>query len=79
VLYRSLNTVLGEFSNATPSVRTVVLLLTDGEDDSIGRNNSKEQTLKSVQDSHVPVYGMLFKKCECQAGQEKDESNRKYA
>ena len=61
VLYRSLNTVLGEFSNATPSVRTVVLLLTDGEDDSIGRNNSKEQTLKSVQDSHVPVYGMLFK------------------
>lgn len=61
VLYRSLNEVLTAYAGAQPSQRTVVLLVTDGEDDSLGKDNSKESTLENVKKSMVPVYGILLK------------------
>lgn len=61
VLYRSLNDVLAE--NAAPELRTVVLLITDGEDDSSGKNNSKQSTLKNVQDATIPVYCIMMNNC----------------
>mgnify|MGYP004678563197 FL=1 len=61
VLYRSLNEVLTAYADAQPSQRTVVLLVTDGEDDSLGKDNSKESTLENVKKSMVPVYGILLK------------------
>lgn len=61
VLYRSLNDVLA--GNAAPELRTVVLLITDGEDDSAGKNNSKQSTLKNVQDATIPVYCIMMNNC----------------
>lgn len=58
VLYRSLNEVLAE--NAAPELRTVVLLITDGEDDSSGKSNSKQSTLKNVQQAAIPVYCIMM-------------------
>ncbi len=61
VLYRSLNEVLAAYTGTQASMRTVILLVTDGEDDSQGKDNSKESTLKNVKDAMVPVYGILLK------------------
>lgn len=58
VLYRSLNDVLAEY--AAPELRTVVLLITDGEDDSTGKNNSRQSTLKNVQGATIPVYCIML-------------------
>ena len=58
VLYRSLREVLEE--NTTFEKRTVVLLVTDGEDDSTGKNNDKEVIRKTVADSMIPVYGVIL-------------------
>lgn len=58
VLYRSLREVLE--TNQTREMRTVVLLVTDGEDDSTGKNNDKEVIRKTVADSTIPVYGVLL-------------------
>lgn len=58
VLYRSLNEVLAE--NASPRLRTVVLLITDGEDDSVGKSNSKQSTLKNVQTATIPIYCIML-------------------
>ncbi len=58
VLYRSLNEILAE--HAAPQMRTVVLLLTDGEDDSAGKSNSKESTLKNVREALIPVYCIMM-------------------
>ena len=58
VLYRSLREVLEE--NPTVEKRTVVLLVTDGEDDSTGKNNDKEVIRKAVSESMIPVYGVLL-------------------
>lgn len=58
VLYRSLREVLEE--NPTVEKRTVVLLVTDGEDDSTGKNNDKEVIRKTVSESMIPVYGVLL-------------------
>ncbi|MCM1245122.1 MAG: FHA domain-containing protein [Roseburia sp.] len=58
VLYRSLNDVLAE--HAAPEMRTVVLLITDGEDDSAGKNNSKQSTLKNVTSATIPVYCIML-------------------
>lgn len=58
VLYRSLNEILA--GHAAPQMRTVVLLLTDGEDDSTGKSNSKESTLKNVQEALIPVYCIMM-------------------
>lgn len=58
VLYRSLREVLEE--NTVADKRTVVLVVTDGEDDSTGKNNDKEVIRKTVSESMIPVYGVLL-------------------
>lgn len=58
VLYRSLNEVLA--GQASPAMRTVVLLVTDGEDDSAGKDIDKVSTEKEVKNASVPVYGVLL-------------------
>lgn len=59
VLYRSLNQVLAD--SRSPEMRTVVLMVTDGEDDSTGKDNSKGSTVKQVKNAAIPVYGILLK------------------
>lgn len=58
VLYRSLREVLE--ANQTTDMRTVILLVTDGEDDSTGKNNDKEVVRKTVSQSTIPVYGVIL-------------------
>lgn len=58
VLYRSLNEILHE--QASPKKRTVVLLITDGEDDSKGKDIDNVSTANTVRDASVPVYGILL-------------------
>ena len=58
VLYRSLNQILQE--QASPKIRTVILLITDGEDDSKGKDMDNVSTVKTVQEASVPVYGILL-------------------
>ncbi len=58
VLYRSLNQILQE--QASPKTRTVILLITDGEDDSRGKDMDNVSTAKTVQEASVPVYGILL-------------------
>lgn len=58
VLYRSLNEVLA--TQTIPDMRTVVLLLTDGEDDSKGKDIDKVSTANEVKNASVPVYGILL-------------------
>lgn len=58
VLYRSLNQILQE--QVSPKIRTVVLLITDGEDDSEGKDMDNVSTVKTVQEASVPVYGILL-------------------
>ncbi|MBR1693167.1 MAG: VWA domain-containing protein, partial [Lachnospiraceae bacterium] len=65
ILYRSLNEVLEEQSAqmAIDKLRTIVLLITDGEDDSDdlnGKDNDKDSTLANVRASCIPVYGILL-------------------
>lgn len=57
VLYRSLNQILRE--QTSPRIRTVVLLITDGEDDSRGKDMDNVSTVKTVQEASIPVYGIL--------------------
>lgn len=59
VLYRSLNQVLA--ANQSPQMRTVVLMVTDGEDDSAGKDNSKSSIVKKVKNATIPVYGILLR------------------
>lgn len=58
VLYRSLNQILKE--QTSPKIRTVVLLITDGEDDSKGKDMDNVSTVKTVQEASIPVYGILL-------------------
>lgn len=58
VLYRSLNQILKE--QTSPKIRTIVLLITDGEDDSQGKDMDNVSTVKTVQEASVPVYGILL-------------------
>lgn len=58
VLYRSLNEILHE--QASPRARTVVLLITDGEDDSKGKDIDNVSTANTVRDASVPVYGIIL-------------------
>jgi uncharacterized protein YegL len=65
ILYRSLNEVLEAQSSQTSidSLRTVIILVTDGEDDSDdvnGNDNDKDTTLSNVKNSSIPVYGILL-------------------
>lgn len=59
VLYRSINEILAE--EAAVPMRTVLLLITDGEDDSEGKDNSIENTVRNVKNASIPVYGILLK------------------
>lgn len=74
VLYRSLNEVLTAYTVAQPTMRTVVLLVTDGEDDSKGKDNSKESTLKNVREAMVPVYGIMLKNKSKKPNRSKEKS-----
>ena len=58
VLYRSLNEILHQ--QASPKKRTVVLLITDGQDDSKGKDIDHVSTANTVRDASVPVYGILL-------------------
>lgn len=60
VLYRSLNEILA--AQTSPDMRTIVLLVTDGEDDSKGKDIDKVSTEKEVKNASVPVYGVLLHK-----------------
>ncbi len=65
ILYRSINQVLEEQAAQTSinALRTVILLITDGEDDSDdvnGMDNDKDATLENVQNSSIPIYGILL-------------------
>lgn len=59
VLYRSINEILAE--EAAVPMRTVLLLITDGEDDSEGKDNSIENTVRNVKNASISVYGILLK------------------
>ena len=58
VLYRSLNEILHE--EASPKLRTIVLLITDGEDDSKGKDIDGVSTANTVKEASVPVYGIIL-------------------
>lgn len=58
VLYRSLNEILHQ--QVSPKRRTVVLLITDGQDDSKGKDIDHVSTASTVRDAFVPVYGVLL-------------------
>lgn len=58
VLYRSLNEVLAAWQ--TPAERTVVLMVTDGEDDSRGKDIDRKSTADEVKNASIPVYGILL-------------------
>lgn len=58
VLYRSLNEILHE--EASPKLRTIVLLITDGEDDSKGKDIDDVSTANTVKEASVPVYGIIL-------------------
>ncbi len=65
ILYRSLSEVLEEQAGQADieKNRTVIILITDGEDDSDelkGRNNDRNATLVNVQKTSIPVYGILL-------------------
>lgn len=58
VLYRSLNEIMHQ--QASPKERTVVLLITDGEDDSKGKDIDNVSTANTVKEGSVPVYGVIL-------------------
>lgn len=73
VLYRSLNQILKE--QTSPKKRTVVLLITDGEDDSKGKDIDNVSTANTVKEASVPVYGILLNRKPSKSGRtaEQDE------
>lgn len=58
VLYRSLNETLAEQQGN--AVRTVILMITDGEDDSRGKDIDRKSTADEVKNGTIPVYGILL-------------------
>lgn len=58
VLYRSLNEVLA--ANTSPQMRTVLLLITDGEDDSKGKDIDGKSTASEMKNAMIPAYGILL-------------------
>lgn len=69
VLYRSLNEVLKQ--NQSPDKRTIVLMITDGEDDSVGKDIDKVKTSKEVKKATVPVYGIILNNTARKANEKK--------
>lgn len=74
VLYRSLNQVLKE--QATPEKRTVVLLITDGEDDSEGKDIDHVSTANTVKEAAVPVYGIVLNRKPSKSGNGKEQDEK---
>ena len=74
VLYRSLNQILQE--QASPKMRTVVLLITDGEDDSKGKDIDNVSTAKTVKEASVPVYGILLNRKPSKSGQTEEQDEK---
>ncbi|MBO5373351.1 MAG: FHA domain-containing protein [Lachnospiraceae bacterium] len=58
VLYRTLNQVLTE--HTAEDMRTVALIITDGEDDSEGKDIDAESTADKVAEAAIPVYGIVL-------------------
>lgn len=59
VLYRSLTKKLTTIDNS--SERTILLVITDGEDDSSGKDKENYNVNPAVAHSKVPLYGVLMK------------------
>lgn len=76
VLYRSLTQMLEETDNS--AMRTIVLVITDGEDDSQGKNNKTYQVNLAVKASRVPIYGILLKNISRNPNKEKMSNTRRY-
>ncbi len=74
VLYRSLNQVLKE--QTSPKKRTVVLLLTDGEDDSKGKDIDNVSTANTVKEASVPVYGILLNRKPSKSGRTEEQEEK---
>lgn len=74
VLYRSLNQILKE--EASPKKRTVVLLITDGEDDSKGKDIDNVSTAKTVKNASVPVYGILLNRKPSKSGRTEEQEEK---
>lgn len=75
VLYRSLTQILQSADNA--KTRTVILVITDGEDDSQGKNNKTYEVNPLVKTSKVPIYGILLKNVSRKPNKEKMANTRK--
>lgn len=58
VLYRSLNEVLA--ANSSPNMRTILLLITDGEDDSKGKDINGKSTANEMKNAMIPAYGIIL-------------------
>lgn len=74
VLYRSLNQVLQE--QGAPKKRTVVLLITDGEDDSKGKDIDNVSTARTVKEASVPVYGILLNRKPPKSGKTEEQDEK---
>ena len=58
VLYRTLNQVITE--HTAEDMRTVALIVSDGEDDSEGKDIDADSTAGKVKNSAIPVYGIML-------------------
>lgn len=74
VLYRSLNQILLE--QTSPEKRTVVLLITDGEDDSKGKDIDNVSTAKTVKEASVPVYGVVLNRKPSKSGKTEEQDEK---
>lgn len=75
VLYRSLTQILDTVDNSKQ--RTIILLITDGEDDSQGKNNKTYEVNPAVKNAKVPIYGILLKNISKKPNKEKMANTRK--
>ena len=76
VLYRSLTNLLPDM--ICPEKRTILLLLTDGEDDSQGKDNKSYQVNNAIEKSSIPVYGILLKNQSNSPDVKKINNTRRY-
>ena len=58
VLYRTINEITGRTKSSKE--RVILVILTDGEDDSTGSRNNPSTTFGNVKNAQVPVYGVLL-------------------
>lgn len=76
VLYRSLTEILENVNGE--KIRTVILLATDGEDDSQGKSNKSYEINPLVKKTKVPIYGLLFKNVSKKPNKAKMQNTRKH-